>query len=190
MRVQAGVVQNLGATQSQINALVSSSQSATGALQAAQSGNQLCGLAGDPACRPYRGDGRDRPRPKPRGRAQGRKSGAGPAVLANFLYYGAGYQPAPCRCFTDARPLVGNPRIRPRRLASLRLLCWSSWPPSASIAARASPRRRRPPLPCPPIPSAGELARCRAIGLAAADDADCKAAWAEKPPPVLWLIRA
>jgi conjugative transfer region protein TrbK len=37
----------------------------------------------------------------------------------------------------------------------------------------------------PPAPSlssdplARELARCRAIGLAAADDADCKAAWAE-----------
>ena len=37
----------------------------------------------------------------------------------------------------------------------------------------------------PPAPSlssdplARELARCRAIGLAAADDAECKAAWAE-----------
>ena len=37
----------------------------------------------------------------------------------------------------------------------------------------------------PPSPSLSadplgrELARCRAIGLAAADDADCKAAWAE-----------
>ena len=37
----------------------------------------------------------------------------------------------------------------------------------------------------PPAPSLSadplgrELARCRAIGLAAADDADCKAAWAE-----------
>ncbi|PMU88131.1 P-type conjugative transfer protein TrbJ, partial [Pseudomonas sp. GP01-A4] len=44
MRVQAGVVSNLNTTRTQINALVSSSQSATGALQAAQSGNQLVAL--------------------------------------------------------------------------------------------------------------------------------------------------
>jgi type IV secretion system protein TrbJ len=44
MRVQAGVVQNLDNTRTQVNALVTSSQSATGALQAAQSGNQLVAL--------------------------------------------------------------------------------------------------------------------------------------------------
>jgi P-type conjugative transfer protein TrbJ len=44
MRVQAGVVQNLEVTRTQIDALISSSQSATGALQAAQSGNQLVAL--------------------------------------------------------------------------------------------------------------------------------------------------
>jgi P-type conjugative transfer protein TrbJ len=44
MNVQAGVVANLNNTHTQIGALVSSSQSATGALQAAQSGNQLIAL--------------------------------------------------------------------------------------------------------------------------------------------------
>jgi P-type conjugative transfer protein TrbJ len=44
MRVQAGVVQNLDLVRTQISNLVSSSQSATGALQAAQSGNQLIAL--------------------------------------------------------------------------------------------------------------------------------------------------
>jgi P-type conjugative transfer protein TrbJ len=44
MRVQAGVVQNLDLARAQISNLVSSSQSATGALQAAQSGNQLIAL--------------------------------------------------------------------------------------------------------------------------------------------------
>jgi P-type conjugative transfer protein TrbJ len=44
MRVQAGVVQNLQSTHSQIDALVNVSQSATGALQAAQSGNQLAAI--------------------------------------------------------------------------------------------------------------------------------------------------
>lgn len=44
MRVQASVVGNLDRTRAEIEALVSSSQSATGALQAAQSGNQLIAL--------------------------------------------------------------------------------------------------------------------------------------------------
>jgi len=44
MRVQAGAVQNLDSTRTQIDALITSSQSAAGALQAAQSGNQLTAL--------------------------------------------------------------------------------------------------------------------------------------------------
>jgi P-type conjugative transfer protein TrbJ len=44
MKVQAGIVGNLGATRSSITALVGASQSATGALQAAQAGNQLLAL--------------------------------------------------------------------------------------------------------------------------------------------------
>jgi P-type conjugative transfer protein TrbJ len=44
LKVQAGVVQNLDTTRTEINALVSSSQSAVGALQATQSGNQLIAL--------------------------------------------------------------------------------------------------------------------------------------------------
>jgi P-type conjugative transfer protein TrbJ len=44
LRVQAGVVQNLDRTRAEIGNLVSSSQSAEGALQAAQSGNQLIAL--------------------------------------------------------------------------------------------------------------------------------------------------
>jgi P-type conjugative transfer protein TrbJ len=44
MRVQAGVASNLDSTKSQIDTLVDASQSATGALQAAQSGNQLLAI--------------------------------------------------------------------------------------------------------------------------------------------------
>jgi len=44
MRVQAGVVQNLQNTSTQISSLISASQTATGALQAAQAANQLTGL--------------------------------------------------------------------------------------------------------------------------------------------------
>jgi P-type conjugative transfer protein TrbJ len=44
MRVQATAVQNLATTHTQIDALVGTSQSATGALQDSQSGNQLVAL--------------------------------------------------------------------------------------------------------------------------------------------------
>jgi P-type conjugative transfer protein TrbJ len=44
MRVQAGVVANLHETHAQLDALVSASQSATGALEVEQSGNQLVAL--------------------------------------------------------------------------------------------------------------------------------------------------
>lgn len=44
MKVQAGIVGNLGVTRQSIGTLVGASQSATGALQAAQAGNQLLAL--------------------------------------------------------------------------------------------------------------------------------------------------
>jgi P-type conjugative transfer protein TrbJ len=44
LKVQAGVVGNIDGARSTMNALVTSSQSATGALQAAQAGNQLLAL--------------------------------------------------------------------------------------------------------------------------------------------------
>ena len=44
MKVQAGIVGNLGATRNSVTTLVNASQSATGALQAAQAGNQLLAL--------------------------------------------------------------------------------------------------------------------------------------------------
>jgi P-type conjugative transfer protein TrbJ len=44
LRTQAGVVTNLGDTRAQIDTLVGASQDATGALQAAQAGNQLVAL--------------------------------------------------------------------------------------------------------------------------------------------------
>src|SRR3546814_10793806 len=46
MKVQAGIVGNLGATRRSITTLVGASQSATGALQAAQGGNQLLASIG------------------------------------------------------------------------------------------------------------------------------------------------
>lgn len=58
LRVQAGVVQNLDSTRTQIDALVGASQGATGALQSTQAGNQLLAPADPPDGRPHRGPGR------------------------------------------------------------------------------------------------------------------------------------
>lgn len=44
LKVQAGIVGNLGATKTSVTALVGASQTATGALQVAQAGNQLLAL--------------------------------------------------------------------------------------------------------------------------------------------------
>lgn len=44
MKVQAGIARNLGSSRQSITTLVTASQSATGALQAAQAGNQLLAL--------------------------------------------------------------------------------------------------------------------------------------------------
>ena len=44
LRVQAGVVGNIGTNRAEMQALITSSQSATGALQATQAGNQLLAL--------------------------------------------------------------------------------------------------------------------------------------------------
>jgi P-type conjugative transfer protein TrbJ len=44
MRVQAGVVSNIDSNRTQMSALVSQSQGATGALQATQAGNQILAL--------------------------------------------------------------------------------------------------------------------------------------------------
>jgi type IV secretion system protein TrbJ len=86
MNVQAGVVQNLQNAQTQISALVSSSQSASGALQAAQSGNQIMGLA---MARAQSLDNAGRLESEAQGQQQ----------IQNFLNYGAGYQPGNAQMF-------------------------------------------------------------------------------------------
>jgi P-type conjugative transfer protein TrbJ len=99
MNVQAGVVQNLQNAQTQISALVSSSQSASGALQAAQSGNQIMGLAAQQLAdltgviaamaRAQSLDNAGRLESEAQGRQQ----------MQNFLNYGAGYQPGNAQMF-------------------------------------------------------------------------------------------
>jgi type IV secretion system protein TrbJ len=99
MRVQAGIVTNLNTTRTQINALVSSSQSATGSLQAAQSGNQLVALQTTQLAdltalmaSIARAQSLDAARTlEAQVQAQ--------AQTANFLDYGPGYQPGNAQMF-------------------------------------------------------------------------------------------
>jgi P-type conjugative transfer protein TrbJ len=99
MRVQAGVVGNLDRTRAEIEALVSSSQSATGALQAAQSGNQLVALQTSQLAdltavmaSLARAQSLESARTVA-SQAQAREQ------LQRFLNYGPGYQPQTARMF-------------------------------------------------------------------------------------------
>jgi P-type conjugative transfer protein TrbJ len=99
MRVQAGVVGNLDRTRAEIDALVSSSQSATGALQAAQSGNQLIALQTNQLAdltavmaSIARAQSLESARTVA-SQAQAREQ------LQRFLNYGPGYQPQTARMF-------------------------------------------------------------------------------------------
>ena len=99
MHVQAGVVQNLQNAQTQISELISSSQSASGALQATQSGNQIMGLAAQQLAdltgviaamaRAQSIDNAGRLESEAQGQQQ----------MQNFLNYGAGYQPGNAQMF-------------------------------------------------------------------------------------------
>jgi type IV secretion system protein TrbJ len=99
MRVQAGVVGNLERTRAEIDALISSSQSATGALQAAQSGNQLVALQTNQLAdltavmaSLARAQSLESARVVA-SQAQAREQ------LQRFLDYGSGYQPQTARMF-------------------------------------------------------------------------------------------
>ena len=99
MHVQAGVVQNLDNARTQVNALISSSQSASGALQATQSGNQIMGLAAQQLAdltgviaamaRAQSLDGAGKLETQAQSQQQ----------MQNFLNYGAGYQPGSAQMF-------------------------------------------------------------------------------------------
>jgi len=99
MRVQAGVVQNLDRTRAQIENLVSSSQSAVGALQVAQSGNQLIALQTNQLAdltavmaSIARAQSLESARTA-QSQAQAREQ------LGRFLNYGSGYQAQPVKMF-------------------------------------------------------------------------------------------
>lgn len=101
LRVQAGVVGNIDGARTSMDRLVSASQSATGALQAAQAGNQLLALQsqqlGDLTAllaAQSRAQALDAARAAA-SQAQAREQ------LRRFLAPGPGYQPTPTRMFHD-----------------------------------------------------------------------------------------
>jgi P-type conjugative transfer protein TrbJ len=99
LRVQAGVVANLDTNRTQMSALVTSSQSATGALQATQAGNQLSALLAQQLADLTA-------TVAAQGRAQGLEAAQrtsaqdqGREQLRRFLTQGAGYQPTTVQMF-------------------------------------------------------------------------------------------
>lgn len=99
LKVQAGVVGNIETARAEMGALVAQSQAATGALQAAQAGNQLLALqSGQIADLTAAIAAQNRAQVLETARrvsaeAQGREN------LARFLDYGSGYEPTPVRMF-------------------------------------------------------------------------------------------
>jgi P-type conjugative transfer protein TrbJ len=99
LKVQAGVVGNLDTNRNQMAALVTSSQSASGALQAAQAGNQLAALVAQQLAdltatvaaqgRAQSLEAAQRTSAQDQGREQ----------LRRFLAPGAGYQPTSVQMF-------------------------------------------------------------------------------------------
>jgi type IV secretion system protein TrbJ len=99
LRVQAGVVGNLDTSRSQMAALVTSSQSASGALQATQAGNQLAALVAQQLAdltatvaaqgRAQNLEAAQRASAQDQGREQ----------LRRFLAQGAGHQPSIVQMF-------------------------------------------------------------------------------------------
>ena len=99
MRTQATVVGNLDTNRTQMSALVTSSQGATGALQAAQAGNQLLALQAQQLAdmtaviaahgRAQNLESAQRTAAQDQGREQ----------LRRFLTQGSGYQPTTVQMF-------------------------------------------------------------------------------------------
>jgi P-type conjugative transfer protein TrbJ len=101
LRVQAGVVGNIDGARASMDRLVGASQSATGALQAAQAGNQLLALQSQQLAdltaliaAQSRAQALDSAR-SAASQAQAREQ------LRRFLTPSAGYQPHPARMFHD-----------------------------------------------------------------------------------------
>lgn len=100
LRVQAGVVGNINGVRAEMSTLVTSSQSATGALQAAQAGNQILALQAQQIAdlaALMASQGRAQSLEQAR---QTAASAQAREQLRRFLAKGSGYQPAPVQMFS------------------------------------------------------------------------------------------
>jgi type IV secretion system protein TrbJ len=99
MLIQASAVQNLATTHTQIDALVGNSQSATGALQASQSGNQLIALQTTQLADLTAVMAAIARAQSLAGARSVEDEQQAQAQTSNFLNYGAGYQPGNAQMF-------------------------------------------------------------------------------------------
>ena len=99
MNIQAAAVQNLASTHAQIDALISVSQNATGALQAAQSGNQLVGLQTTQLADLTAVMTAIARAQSLEGARQVESEEQAQTQINNFLNYGAGYRPGNAQMF-------------------------------------------------------------------------------------------
>jgi P-type conjugative transfer protein TrbJ len=99
MHVQAGAVQNLDSTRTQINALISASQSATGALQASEAGNQLTALQTKQLADLTAVMAAIARAQSLEGARNVENQLQAQQQLSNFLNYGPGYQPGSAQMF-------------------------------------------------------------------------------------------
>jgi P-type conjugative transfer protein TrbJ len=99
MRMQAGAVQNLDSTRTQIDALISASQSATGALQAAEAGNQLTALQTKQLADLTAVMAAIARAQSLEGARNVENQLQAQQQLSNFLNYGPGYQPGSAQMF-------------------------------------------------------------------------------------------
>jgi type IV secretion system protein TrbJ len=99
MRVQAGAVQNLDGTRTQINSLISASQSATGALQATEAGNQLTALQTKQLADLTAVMAAIARAQSLEGARNVENQLQAQQQLSNFLNYGPGYQPGSAQMF-------------------------------------------------------------------------------------------
>ena len=99
MNVQAAAVQNLSSTHAQIDALIGASQSASGSLQAAQSGNQLVGLETTQLADLTAVMAAIARAQSLEGARQVESEEQAQTQISNFLDYGTGYQPGTAQMF-------------------------------------------------------------------------------------------
>ncbi len=99
MTVQAGAVQNLDTTRTQISALVSASQASSGALQAAQSGNQLAALQTRQLADLTAVMAAIARAQSLEGARNAESEEQSQQQLTNFMNYGAGYEPGSATMF-------------------------------------------------------------------------------------------